>query len=123
MTHAEAMAHQARVLHQRGLSVEGGGVDKESELHREILSECKRRGWYIAHHSRMDEPSTCPVGSPDFVIFAHKGRVISVECKAKSGKLSQDQLGTVAWAQKLGHEIHIVRSISDFNNICEEVLK
>jgi hypothetical protein len=119
MTHAEAMAHQARVLHQRGLSVEGGGVDKESELHREILDHCRRMGW-IALHGSMAQATARTIGEWDFTILADRCRVFFVECKKKDGKLSNEQLGMIAWAEKLGHSVAVVRSIKEFYELCED---
>lgn len=65
-------------------------------------------------HSRTDRRSTTPVGSPDFVVFIPGGRVLCVECKSKSGKLSIEQL---AWSKEMGmigHTIHVVRSLGEF---------
>ncbi len=87
---------------------------KESELHAQIIDECRRRGWLIGHHSRMDCESTCPTGSPDFIVFLDGGRVLAFECKTKTGKLSLEQAGVIAWAAKLGHAVAVVRSFEDF---------
>jgi hypothetical protein len=115
MTHAEAMAHQARVLHQRGLSVEGGGVDKESELHREILDHCRRMGW-IAFHGSMAHQTFRTPGEPDFILLLGGGRLLMIECKTGTGKLSTDQAAIHAWADRLGHTIFVVRNFEQFLN-------
>src|SRR5688572_4019426 len=92
------------------------GVAKESELHADILAECKKRGW-IAFHGSMAHSTYRTEGEPDFVILANNGRLIMIECKTRTGKLSPEQLGIQQWAAKLGHTIHVVRSMEEFLTI------
>jgi hypothetical protein len=40
--------------------------------------------------------------------------MLLVECKTRLGKLSPEQLATQAWAAKLGHTVHVVRSMGEF---------
>jgi hypothetical protein len=91
-------------------------VSKESLLHEEILAECRRRQW-IAFHGSMAHKTFRTEGEPDFVILADGGKMFLVEAKTATGKLSPAQLGIHAWAKKLGHEVHVVRSISEFLNL------
>jgi hypothetical protein len=88
----------------------------ESKLHDDILVECRRRGW-IAFHGSMAHATFRTAGEPDFVILTDGGRLLMVECKTKAGKLSPDQLAIHAWAQKLGHQVHTVRSMEQFLSI------
>lgn len=88
-------------------------AELEYELQSDIETECRRRGW-IPFRSRMDRATTMPIGFPDFVIMADAGRVIWVEAKTKSGKVKPEQAALHAAARQLGHEVLIVRSISDF---------
>jgi hypothetical protein len=101
----------------RGLSpvVRGrsSGVSREAELHEEIFSECRRRGW-IALHGSMAERTCRTLGEPDFVILADGGRVLFVECKSRSGKLSRAQAALKCHAEKLGHAVNVVRSMEEF---------
>lgn len=53
-------------------------------------------------------------GEPDFVILAEGGRALLIECKTRKGKLSPEQRAIVAWANKLGHTVHVVRSFGEF---------
>lgn len=92
------------------------GVELESQLHSEILEECKRRGW-IAFHGSMAHKTFRTPGEPDLVILRDNGRLTLVECKTATGKLSVDQQAIAAWANKLGHTVHLVRSFEDFINI------
>jgi hypothetical protein len=91
------------------------GVDRESKLHDDILDECQRRGW-LAVHGRMDVRSTITKGAPDFIILTERG-VLLIECKTKEGKLSTDQMAFHAWARRLGHTVHVVRSMDEFRAI------
>ena len=89
------------------------GVVSEASLHEEIFSECRRRGW-IALHGSMAERTCRTLGEPDFVILADGGRVLFVECKTKTGKLSPAQAALKFHAEKLGHTVHVVRSLGQF---------
>ncbi len=89
------------------------GVVKEASLHEEIFDECRRRGW-IALHGSMAERTCRTLGEPDFVILADSGRVLFVECKSRSGKLSPAQAALKHHAEKLGHTVHVVRSMEEF---------
>jgi len=88
----------------------------EWKLHQEILDECRRRGW-IAIHARMDKPTTTPLGTPDFVVIADGGRVLLIEAKSKTGKFTMPQMALRAVLNKLGHELHIIRSVIEFYQI------
>jgi Holliday junction resolvase-like predicted endonuclease len=90
-----------------------GGVPRESELHDQVFDECRRRGW-IALHGSMAERTCRTLGEPDFVILADRGRVLFVECKSRSGKLSPAQAALKFHAEKLGHTVHVVRSMEEF---------
>lgn len=94
------------------------GVDHESELHDDIVAECRRRKWGFIH-SRMDLPSTTGVGTPDFCILRDGGRVLLVECKTRTGKLSPAQLAFKCQAECNGHAVHVVRSLQEFLSLLE----
>lgn len=90
-----------------------GGVPRESDLHEAIFDACRRRGW-IALHGSMAERTCRTLGEPDFVILGDGGRVLFVECKSRNGKLSPAQAALKFHAEKLGHTVHVVRSLEDF---------
>ena len=96
-----------------------GHVSREAELQEQIFDACRQRGW-IALHGSMAERSHRTLGEPDFTILADGGRVLFVECKARSGKLSPAQAALKFHAEKLGHTIHIVRSLEEFLRIASE---
>ena len=89
------------------------GLGREAELHEAIFDECRRRGW-IALHGSMAERTCRTLGEPDFVILAGSGRVLFVECKTKTGKLSPAQAALRFQAEHLGHTVHVVRSMEEF---------
>lgn len=89
---------------------------RESALHEQIFAECRRRGW-IALHGSMAERTCRTLGEPDFVILASGGRVLFVECKSRTGKLSPAQAALKFHAEKLGHAVHVVRSLVGFLNV------
>ena len=92
------------------------GVIREASLHEEIFDECRRRGW-IALHGSMAERTCRTLGEPDFTILADGGRVLFVECKTRTGKLSPAQAALKFHAEKLGHTIHVVRSLEEFQKL------
>lgn len=112
MSQSDYLAFLARSRARTG-SGAGEGVERESELHQQILDTCNRLS-LIALHSRMDRPTTTQIGAPDFVILCDNGKVLIVEAKNKTGKVSIAQAALHAWAAKLGHNVHIVRSIDEF---------
>lgn len=88
-------------------------VLKESDLHDEIVDECKRLGW-LAFHGSMAHRAMRTIGEPDFTILADRGRVFFIEAKSKTGKLRPEQIGLAMMAEKLGHKITVVRTLKDF---------
>lgn len=102
----------ARGRKQPATPVCADAVDCEADLHEQIRMECQRQRW-LAFHGRMDKRTARTVGEPDWVILA-ENRVLFVECKTKTGKLSPEQLGVKLWAERLGHTVHICRSFTDF---------
>lgn len=115
MTQAEYIAHELRVAHAKRKAPENACLD-EGELHGEIAKHCKMAGW-ICFHGTWGKLSRRTPGEPDFTILADKGRVFFIECKAKGGKFSTEQLGMKMWAEKLGHTIHTVYSFQDFCDV------
>ncbi|MGA2686259.1 MAG: VRR-NUC domain-containing protein [Verrucomicrobiota bacterium] len=94
-------------------------VTDESDLHNQILAECRRRLWPVVH-SRMDCATTTARGCPDFVIFANHSRAFLVECKSIGGKLTTEQLGWQAMLRRNGHLLFVVRSFTEFLDVAEK---
>jgi hypothetical protein len=85
----------------------------EADLHEQIFAECRRRGW-IPLHGAMSERTHRTIGEPDFIIIADRGQVLFVECKSSYGKLRPEQQALHIWMRKLGHTVHVVRSLAEF---------
>ena len=90
-----------------------GSATSEASLHDQIFDLCRQRVW-IALHGSMAERSHRTLGEPDFTILADRGRVLFVECKSRTGKLSPAQAALKLHAETLGHTIHLVRSYEEF---------
>lgn len=88
-------------------------VDREADLHQEILEYCKFRGW-LAFHGSMAHKSRRTAGECDFTILGDKGRFWLIECKTATGKLTIEQQGIARWCEKLGHKVYVIRSFKDF---------
>jgi hypothetical protein len=108
----QVIDHQARVAPKCSES-EMPSFRKESDLHAEIMEECKRRGW-LSFHGSMAHRAMRTIGEPDFTVLADKGRVFFIEAKSKTGKLRPEQIGLAMMAERLGHKIHCVRSMAEF---------
>lgn len=96
--------------------IELAPVKVERDLHSQIFEECRRRGW-IAFHGSMAERTHRTKGEPDFIILTDDKRALLVECKTATGKLTTEQQAMIAHARKLGHTIHVVRSMQEFSTI------
>jgi hypothetical protein len=87
-------------------------VEHERDLHKQIQSECNRRGWLCLHGS-MAHKAMRTLGEPDFTIGG-RGQVWFVECKSRIGKRTREQEGLAMVAEKNGLHIHLVRSFQAF---------
>lgn len=90
--------------------------ESESDLHAAIGNECRRRGWLFFHGSMAHRTSRV-LGEPDFQIYADHGRSFLIEAKSAKGKLRPAQLAIKCWAAKLGHTVHVVRSMAEFYEV------
>jgi len=83
-------------------------------IHEQIMDYCRSKGWLYVH-SRTDQKSTCPCGTPDFVIAANGGVTFWIEVKRKGSKPTTEQLGKILMLQTcLGHKAAIVYSFEEF---------
>lgn len=71
--------------------------------------------------SRMDKRPTIRKGWPDFTIF-WCGRVVMVETKTETGKLSKDQKDCIAFLQKNGCRVEIARSVEQCCEVARGIL-
>lgn len=84
-------------------------------LHGKILEWCNNQWprWKVIW-ARTDVKSTLPLGCNDMTVLMPRGRVVCVELKSATGKLSEDQLSWRAELRLLGHEVFVVRSLEEF---------
>lgn len=117
MSSLEYQAYLAKQFPHKVPSEEGMRESRsEADLHDAIIAECRRRGW-IAFHGSMAHRTHRTIGEPDFVILAEGGRMLLVECKSATGKVKSEQIALHAMAGRLGHHVHVVRSIEEFVGI------
>lgn len=110
------MQHLANKAARLKEPVTDNPVELEVGLHEEIFAECRRRRWQ-ALHGAMSERTHRTEGEPDFIILADNNRTIFVECKSRTGKLSDKQQAFKFAASMNGHTIHVVRSFQEFLKI------
>jgi hypothetical protein len=121
MTAAEVAQHQARGAAGRGIKTPPAassalGDGPENRLHLEIMSYCDRQQprWRY-RHMRMDCASTESIaGAEDFTIFLPNGKTLHIEVKRLTGKLDKDQVVWKFELERLGHVVHLVRSMDEF---------
>jgi hypothetical protein len=121
ITYAQFLDMQARTKKNSPLirpDGEPAPLGKEADLHYGIIDFCKSKNW-IYFHGSMARATARTRGEPDFVILANSGRVFFIEAKTRIGKLSLEQQGIAMWAEKLGHKIHVVRSMEEFRLVVE----
>ena len=87
-------------------------VEKESDLHDDIIRFCRAHGLYYVH-SRMDRATTQAKGVSDFVIAVEGGLTVWIEAKSKRGKVTTEQLATIAFLKRLGHAAAICYNMAD----------
>ena len=102
-------------------------VDKEHlkterNIHEDIISYL-RRSSIPYDHSRMDRKSTNTRGHPDFSIYL-RNRVLFLEVKMPSGKLSDVQEERILELSKAGNQVEVIYSydqakikINEFFNV------
>lgn len=93
-------------------------------LHEQIMQHCNAQ-WprWKFRHARTDCPTTEELGVEDFTVFLPKNVTIHVECKSATGKKSPKQRD---WGYEMGlleHEVHTVRSLKGFIEVCDKAMK
>lgn len=91
------------------------GVEEEVTLHHEILDYCRRHRHACFHGSMASRTHRTP-GEPDFCVVAH-GQILLVECKTRTGKLSEEQMAVAKLVEMNGHRVHVVRHFREFLNL------
>ena len=116
--------HEARISKNKPQAATSAPAERETGdggLHEQIMDYCDQqwpRWKYI--HARTDQKSTIAVGAPDFVIFLPKGEVMAMECKAKGGKATPEQLAWQMELERLETTLYFVWSFEDFISVLRD---
>jgi hypothetical protein len=87
----------------------------ESVLQRKIERWCAEWGRpCLSFRQSKYAKRMLPAGWPDCTIIMPGGKVLFLELKSKSGRLSDEQKRTKLQFMALGHEIHLVTSYKKF---------
>ena len=127
-TDAEVDAHNLRVRPQPGaLMAEAKERDtlekttrlraangkSEAEIQQSIAAYLDSHGrecFYVWH--RMDQPTTCRVGTPDFVGWI-RGKPFALEVKRPGAKETREQAGELLRGQLAGARVAVVHSLAE----------
>lgn len=91
------------------------GVSREIEqLHNPIIAWCRAQVPQVPFiHSRPDKATGSTLGAPDFVI-CYRGKILMIELKTETGKLSKDQTVWHHLAKLQGVEVLTLRDMESF---------
>ena len=89
---------------------------KESQIERRLVKGVKRLGGMCL---KFVSPGT--LGVPDRIIITAKGRVIFVELKAETGRLTKIQRYVIGEMQKRGADARVVKGIDEVKELLAEI--
>ena len=89
---------------------------KESQIERRLVEGVKRLGGMCL---KFVSPGT--LGVPDRIIITAKGRVIFVELKAETGRLTIIQRYVIGEMQKRGADARVVKGIDEVKELLAEI--
>lgn len=89
---------------------------KESQIERRLVEGVKRLGGMCL---KFVSPGT--LGVPDRIIITAKGRVIFVELKAETGRLTKIQRYVIGEMQKRGADARVVKGIDEVEELLAEI--
>ena len=89
---------------------------KESQIERRLVEGVKRLGGMCL---KFVSPGT--LGVPDRIIITAKGRVIFVELKTETGRLTKIQRYVIGEMQKRGADARVVKGIDAVKELLAEI--
>lgn len=89
---------------------------KESQIERRLVEGVKRFGGMCL---KFVSPGT--LGVPDRIIITAKGRVIFVELKTETGRLTKIQRYVIGEMQKRGADARVVKGIDEVKELLAEI--
>ena len=113
-THDELTAYRQKrtTLNEVDKTDASESEDSESRLQRRIIEYCESNGYYVFHdYSRaVNKP-----GHPDLIIAMPEGRIVWIELKSKTGRMTDDQTRVYLQLKAMRHEAYRnVRSFKQF---------
>ena len=120
MTQEQLDAYNARQCAKKLPSVIKDDADsgKESELLKKISTYFNEHGIYFFHDRSAGKNKG---GHPDITACLPEGRVVFIELKSKTGRLSDEQKLVKLKLLGTGHEFYECRSFKRFLEICESI--
>jgi len=81
----------------------------EKQIERECRKYAESQGW-------MSLKMSCPghAGVPDRLFMARNGKIVFVEFKNATGRLSPIQVRMIEQFEKHGHEVQVIRDLHGF---------
>ncbi len=123
-TQSDVEAYQARRASAKGLQKMRGPAfeiatlpakvaPREAVIQEQIANHLRSLGreCYFVWH-RTDRPTTCAIGTPDFVGWL-RGRPFAMEVKKPGGKQTREQAGALMQAQLAGAKSRVVHSLAE----------
>ena len=89
---------------------------KESQIERRLVEGVKSLGGMCL---KFVSPGT--LGVPDRIIITAKGRVIFVELKTETGRLTKIQRYVIGEMQKRGADARVVKGIDEVKELLAEI--
>lgn len=89
---------------------------KESQIERRLVEGVKKLGGMCL---KFVSPGT--LGVPDRIIITAKGRVIFVELKTETGRLTKIQRYVIGEMQKRGADARVVKGIDEVKELLAEI--
>lgn len=89
---------------------------KESQIEQRLVEGVKRLGGMCL---KFVSPGT--LGVPDRIIITAKGRVIFVELKTETGRLTKIQRYVIGEMQKRGADARVVKGIDEVKELLAEI--
>lgn len=89
---------------------------KESQIERRLVEGVKRLGGMCL---KFVSPGT--LGVPDRIIITAKGRVIFVELKTETGRLTKIQRYVIGEMQKRGADARVVKGVDEVKELLAEI--
>ena len=81
--------------------------------------QAKIKKFLVSEHDALvvKTDAVSQVGFPDLTVVLPRGRVLFIEVKTPTGRLSKRQEIMIRWLAERGAEVYVVRSVNDVQKI------